>query len=317
MSEIDAQKPQTAYSSLIRDLAILMKPQITALVLITTAGGVWMAPGSIPLASLLAALFGTLGVVVGANTMNCYIERESDKYMGRTKNRPLPAGRISHQKALIYGLLIAIISGWILWRWVNWTTTYLAAIAFISYVWIYTPMKRLSPQALIVGSIPGALPPLMGWTAVTGRIDLAGLVLFGVLFFWQIPHFIAIAFYRQREYERAGLKTFPSQYGHTNALIQGVIWSLFLVITSLLLAPLGVAGWLYTSIASILGGVLLWYSVIGFWAPQRNVWARRFFLYTLIYLTALFGALVLDAGPMGPQSTLSIPPTLHHNLQLR
>ena len=249
--------------------------------------------------------------------MNCYIERESDKFMGRTKNRPLPAGRISANKALVYGLLIAVISGIAIWHWVNLTTTYLAAIAFISYVWIYTPMKRLSPQALIVGSVPGALPPLMGWTAVTGKIDIAGLVLFGILFFWQIPHFIAIAFYRQREYERAGLKTFPSQYGHTNALIQSLLWSIFLVITSLLLAPLGVAGWLYTAIASILGGVLLWYSVLGFWAPQRNAWARRFFLYTLIYLTALFGALVIDAGPMGPQRVIDLPQPIHQDLTLR
>lgn len=304
----------TAYTqepSLLKDLMVLMKPQITALVLITTAGGIWMAPGPIRLSALFASLFGTLGVVVGANTMNCYIERESDKFMGRTKNRPLPAGRLSSNKALICGLLIALCSGYIIWYWVNLTTTYLAAIAFISYVWIYTPMKRLSPQALIVGSIPGALPPLMGWTSVTGSIDLAGLVLFGILFFWQIPHFIAIAFYRQREYERAGLKTFPSQYGHLNALIQGVLWSILLVMTSLLLLPLGVAGWLYTGIASILGAILLWYSVIGFWEPQRNAWARRFFLYTLIYLTVLFAALVLDAGPMGPQEQLDIPQSIY------
>ncbi len=304
----------TAYTqepSLLKDLMVLMKPQITALVLITTAGGIWMAPGPIRLSALFASLFGTLGVVVGANTMNCYIERESDKFMGRTKNRPLPAGRLSSNKALICGLLIAFCSGYIIWYWVNLTTTYLAAIAFISYVWIYTPMKRLSPQALVVGSIPGALPPLMGWTSVTGSIDLAGLVLFGILFFWQIPHFIAIAFYRQREYERAGLKTFPSQYGHLNALIQGVLWSILLVMTSLLLLPLGVAGWLYTGIASILGAILLWYSVIGFWEPQRNAWARRFFLYTLIYLTVLFAALVLDAGPMGPQEQLDIPQSIY------
>ena len=191
------------------------------------------------------------------------------------------------------------------------TTTYLALIAFVSYVWMYTPMKRLSPQALIVGSLPGALPPLMGWTAVTGSIDPPGLSLFGILFFWQIPHFIAIAFYRQREYERAGLKTFPSQYGHLSALVHGVLWSALLVATSLTLFSLGVAGWIYLVISSILGAVLLWYSFVGFWAPQRNVWARRFFLYTLIYLTALFAAIVIDAGPLGPEARLPLPPLFH------
>lgn len=266
-----------------------------------------MAPGSISLEALLAALFGTLGVVVGANTLNCYLERESDKLMARTKNRPLPAGRLQAGRALYYGLGLTLISLIALYEWVNLTTTYLALIAFVSYVWIYTPMKRLSPQALTVGSVPGALPPLMGWTAVTGHIDPPGLVLFGILFFWQIPHFIAIAFYRQREYEKAGLKTFPSQYGHTNSLIQGVIWSALLVITSLLLGPLGVAGWIYMTIASLLGAILLWYSLVGFWSPQRNQWARRFFLYTLIYLTVLFAALVIDAGPMGPETRLPLP----------
>jgi heme o synthase len=297
--------------TLLKDLIILMKPQITSLVLITTAGGIWMAPGPIRLEALIAAILGTLGVVVGANTMNCYIERDSDKFMGRTKNRPLPAGRLSAKKALIYGLLLTVISTFALWRWVNLTTTYLAAIAFISYVWVYTPMKRLSPQALVVGSVPGALPPLMGWTAVTGSIDPPGLILFGILFFWQIPHFIAIAFYRQNEYEKAGLKTYPSQYGHLNSITQGVIWSALLVATSLMLAPLGVAGWIYTSIACILGAILLWYSLLGFWAPQRNAWARKFFLFTLIYLTVLFAALVIDAGPMGPTQEIHLPTSIY------
>ena len=301
-------------SSLLKDLLLLMKPQITALVLITTAGGIWMAPGSIRLEALLAAILGTLGVVVGANTMNCYIERDSDKFMGRTKNRPLPAGRISSTKALIYGLLLTGLSTYALWYWVNLTTTYLAAIAFISYVWIYTPMKRLSPQALVVGSVPGALPPLMGWTAVTGSIDAPGLILFGILFFWQIPHFIAIAVYRQKEYDKAGLKTYPSQYGMLNALVQSLIWSALLVATSLLLAPFGVAGWLYTLIASVLGAILLWYSMIGFWAPHRNTWARKFFLYTLIYLSVLFAALVIDAGPMGPNQQLYLSTSLFYSL---
>ena len=301
-------------SSLFKDLLVLMKPQITALVLITTAGGIWMAPGSIRVEALCAAILGTLGVVVGANTMNCYIERDSDKFMGRTKNRPLPAGRISSTKALVYGLLLTTISTYALWHWVNLTTTYLAVIAFISYVWIYTPMKRLSPQALVVGSVPGALPPLMGWTAVTGSIDAPGLILFGILFFWQIPHFIAIAVYRQAEYDKAGLKTYPSQYGFTNAVAQSLIWSALLVATSLLLAPFGMAGWIYTLIASVLGGIWLWYSMIGFWAPQRNAWARKFFLYTLIYLSVLFAALVIDAGPMGPNQQLYLSTSLLYSL---
>jgi protoheme IX farnesyltransferase len=294
---------------LARDLAALMKPNITLLVVITSAGGLWMAPGALPPLPLAVALLGTLGVVVGANTLNCYLERESDKHMARTKGRPLPAGRLSARGALLYGLTLAALSTVALWTWVNATTALLALIAFVSYVWVYTPMKRLSPQAVTVGSLPGAMPPLMGWTAVTGSIDAPGLALFGVMFVWQIPHFIAIAFYRQREYERAGLKTMPSAYGHTRALWHSLLWSLALVAVSLTLEPLGVAGRLYSSLAALLGAGFLAYSLAGFWARQRNAWARRFFVYTLVYISLLFAALVVDAGPMGPAAHLPLPPT--------
>lgn len=312
MQSLTTTEPEPQPSSLrqlARDLAALMKPNITLLVVITSAGGLWMAPGALPALPLTVALLGTLGVVVGANTLNCYIERESDKQMARTKGRPLPAGRLSARGALLYGLTLAALSTLALWTWVNTTTALLALIAFISYVWVYTPMKRLSPQAVTVGSLPGAMPPLMGWTAVTGSIDAPGLALFGVMFMWQIPHFIAIAFYRQREYERAGLKTMPAVYGHTSALWQSLIWSVALVAVSLTLEPLGVAGRLYTLIAALLGAGFLAYSAAGFRAQQRNAWARRFFVYTLIYISLLFGALVLDAGPMGPATHLPVPIT--------
>ncbi len=303
----ETEPPPPSLRQLARDLAALMKPNITLLVVITSAGGLWLAPGALPALPLAVALLGTLGVVVGANTLNCYIERESDKQMARTKKRPLPAGRLSARGALLYGLTLAALSTLALWIWVNTTTALLALIAFVSYVWVYTPMKRLSPQAVTVGSLPGAMPPLMGWTAVTGSIDAPGLALFGVLFMWQIPHFIAIAFYRQREYERAGLKTMPAVYGHTSALWHSLAWSLALVAVSLTLEPLGVAGRLYTALAALLGLGFLGYSLVGFRAPQRSLWARRFFIYTLIYITLLFGALVLDAGPMGPAMSLPLP----------
>ena len=229
--------------------------------------------------------------------------------MARTKNRPLPDGRMQASFALSFGLVVTILATFTLWKWVNLTTTLLSLIAWVSYVWIYTPMKRLSPQALTVGSLPGAMPPLMGWTSVTGSIDWPGIALFGILFFWQIPHFIAIAFYRQREYEKAGLKTIPSQYGHTNAHWQNLFWSILLVSTSLTLMPLGVAGWTYTLIALTLGLILCGLCLKGFKATKVNQWARRLFLFTLVYLTLLFGALVIDAGSnsMEPEHHIPLP----------
>ena len=292
----------TRIKDLVRDIFALAKPNITLLVLITTAGGLWLAPGGLSGAALFATSLGTLGVVIGANALNCYLERESDKFMRRTRERPLPAGRLSPKFALYVGLALAALSVAALARWVKLTTTLLAALAFVSYVWVYTPMKRLSPIALVVGAVPGAMPPLMGWTAVRGEIEAAGLALFLILFCWQMPHFIAISIYRLTDYEQAGLKTVPGTYGMQSALRQSFLWSVAMVLASLSLTPLRIAGGIYLTIASLLGVGFLWYALAGYRAPQRNRWARRFFLYSLVYLTLLFAALLIDAGPTSPFS---------------
>ena len=179
---------------------------------------------------------------------------------------------------------------------VNPLTGLLGFIALVSYVLIYTPMKRWTPGALFVGAVPGALPPLMGWTAVTGRIDLAGMVLFGILFFWQIPHFIAISVFRQEEYERAGLMVFPSVRGARAAKVQAAVYCALLWAVSLLVTPLGLAGFIYLTTAIVGGATFLWTALAGFSAADDKAWARRFFLVSLVYLTVLFAALILDAA---------------------
>ncbi len=161
----------SANHSRIKDFVNLTKPNITTMVLLTTGGGIWLAPGSISWGRVLIALLGTTLVVGAANTLNCYIERDSDKFMARTKNRPLPAGRMNPQAALFFGLALALTSVPALVWLVNPVTGLLGAAALVSYVWVYTPMKRVSPKALLVGAVPGAVPPLLGWTAVTGRIE--------------------------------------------------------------------------------------------------------------------------------------------------
>jgi protoheme IX farnesyltransferase len=156
-------------------------------------------------------------------------------------------------------------------------------------------MKQYTPAALFVGALPGALPPLMGWTAVTGSIDVPGLVLFGVLFFWQIPHFIAISIFRQEEYERAGLKVLPSVRGIRSAKVQSAIYAAALWAVSLLLVPYGLAGAIYLVTAVVLGGYFFWMALRGFKAEDSNAWAKKFFVASLIYLTTLFAALIIDA----------------------
>lgn len=288
----------SATHSRLMDFVNLTKPNITTMVLLTTGGGIWLAPGDISWSQIMVALLGTTLVVGAANTLNCYIERESDKYMARTKNRPLPAGRMNPQAALFFGLALALTSVPALMWLVNPVTGLLAAGALVSYVWIYTPMKRVSPKALLVGAIPGAAPPLMGWTAVTGRIEWPGVVLFGILFLWQLPHFIAISVYRENEYTKAGLKTVPAERGARAAQWHQLLWCLALLPVSVMLVPLDIAGPTYLVLASVLGLIFIGYAVAGVRSKTPKKASRKLFIYSLIYLTVLFAALVIDAIPM-------------------
>lgn len=279
----------------VRDLIALTKPRITLMVLVTAAGGMWLAPGALDLASM-AIMLATTGMVVGAaNTLNCYLERDSDRLMARTASRPLPDRRLEPSWALILGVVMGLFAVPTLTVAVNPITGLLGAIALISYVAIYTPLKQHTPAALFVGALPGALPPLMGWTAVTDSIATPGVLLFGVLFFWQIPHFIAISVFRQDEYERAGLKVLPSVRGMRSAKVQATVYAGALWVVSLLLVPYGLAGVLYLVAAMALGAYFFWAAARGFWVGDDDAWAKKLFVVSLVYLTALFAALIVDA----------------------
>ncbi len=286
--------------SVVRDLIALTKPRITFFVILTTAGGLYLASGRAgataidPLVAMIAVL-GTALVVSSANALNCWMERDLDVHMARTKNRPLPAGRLSARTALIFGLALGAISVPLLAVMVNPLTGLLAAIALVSYVWIYTPMKQRSPKALLVGSIPGAMPPLMGWTAATGHLEAPGLVLFGILFLWQLPHFLAISVFRQNEYAKAGIKVLPSVKGNAVTKIHAIAYAGALVPMSLLLVPLGIAGGVYLW-AMAVGGVLFAALCISGLRAQTvdNRWARAVFIASIVYLPLLFGALAVD-----------------------
>ncbi|MGB5694391.1 MAG: heme o synthase [Polyangiales bacterium] len=289
-----ATRPATAMVTL-RDLVALTKPRITMMVLVTAAGGMWLAPGSLDVVSMVVMLTTTAMVVGAANTLNCYLERESDRLMARTAGRPLPDRRLEPSWALTLGIVLSLFAVPTLIVAVNVVTGLLGLLALVSYVAIYTPMKQYTPAALFVGALPGALPPLMGWTAVTGRVDTPGLVLFGVLFLWQIPHFIAISIFRQEEYERAGLKVLPSVRGIRSAKRQAALYAGALWVVSLLLVPYGLAGTIYLTAALALGGYFFWIALRGFSAEDDDVWAKKLFVASLFYLTALFAALIFDA----------------------
>ena len=285
----------TSLSPAVRDVFALAKPRITLMVLLTTAGGLWLSPARASKATIAFALLGTSLIVAGANALNMYIERDIDGFMKRTKDRPLPAGRMSARFALIFGVILSVAAVPVLALGVNGTTALLAVLANLLYVLAYTPLKQRSHWALQVGAVPGAIPPLLGWTAATGRVDEGGLVLFAILFLWQIAHFHAIALFRKLEYGRAGLVVLPNVEGDEAARHSIVRHASALAAISLLLYPLHVAHAIYLASAMVLGAGFIGVALLGLRKNVTLKWARGVFGASLLYLVALFAAIAVDA----------------------
>lgn len=295
MSNAAVQKPSKVSTLDWRDIVALSKPGILIFALLTTAGAMSLAPGTIEPSIWIPLFLGTAAIVASANSLNMYLERDIDCRMARTKTRPLPAGRMQPVVALVFGLAMLAISLPVLTLAVNPLTGLCGAIAFISYVMVYTPLKQRTTIALIIGSLPGAMPALMGWTAVTGKLDAGGLVIFGVLFFWQIPHFHAITLFRSKEYSRAGFKVLPVEGNAVMTRVAIVLYSAIQIQLSLMLYPLGVAGIVYTAVAAVLGVSYFVYALMGLRRGGPR-WAKRFFLFSLVYIPVLFSVMVLDGN---------------------
>jgi protoheme IX farnesyltransferase len=284
-------RPQPGALQYAKDLLLLAKPRLSGLVVLTSAGGLALAPGRIGALRATIAILGTAAVVGAANALNCYFERDVDARMRRTRDRPLPAGRVEPFVALALGLAIPAFALPLLALAANPLTALLAFIALVVYVAVYTPMKQRSTLALFVGTIPGAIPPLMGWTAVTGRLDAGGLALFALLFAWQLPHFLAISIYLSEDYARGGLKVFALVHGERATRRWIAAGTVLLLPASLALLPLGIAGPAYGVVAAVAGTALAAYALSGVRATGGR-WARNVFLATLVHLTALFMALL-------------------------
>ena len=305
---LEAEAPASVRKGrLLADLVSLTKPRITAMVVITMLGGMWLATRSGgPQRSVLTlslAMLGTVLVVSGANTLNMYIERESDRFMARTKNRPLPSGRMAPEIALWFGLAISAVAIPLLTFAVNALTGLLAAFALVSYVLVYTPLKRTTTLSLLIGAAPGAIPPLLGWTSVTGHAEWPGVLLFAILFLWQIPHFLAIATFRREDYRRAGLKILPVERGDRVTRHHIVAYLVALVAVTLLLVPFGVGGSFYLVSAIGLGAVFLGFGAWGLRPSAGARWARGLFITSIFYLVLLLGALAVNPSPSGVTSS--------------
>ena len=204
MSEVMVMERPAGFAGVLRDYLQLSKSRIVMMVLITTAAGYLFATRSVDWTLLLNTLIGTALVAAGTNALNQYVERDHDAKMRRTRLRPLPDGRISPRAALFFSVAISLIGTIYLGLTVNWLTAALGAFTLMSYIFIYTPLKRVSTICTLIGAVPGAIPPLMGWTAATGVLGAGGWIIFAILFFWQLPHFMAISWMYRDDYARGG-----------------------------------------------------------------------------------------------------------------
>lgn len=286
-------------SSVVKDLVEITKPRITSTVLLTAAAGVWLANRTFPELAIswvesVLAVVATGVLVSGASALNCWMERGTDAMMRRTRNRATAAGRLPPWAAFAWGMGLSAVALPVLTFLLDPLAGLLGFIALVSYVWVYTPMKRLSSDSLLVGAFPGAAPPLIGWTAVTGRLDLAGVVLFAVLFVWQLPHFLAIAYLCKDDYAAGGLKVHSVVRGEKSTKAWAFFWSIVQLVVSLLLVVMGVAGWLYGVAASVAG--LAYIRETRRWlAPEAGVaQAKRVMLGSVLYLAVIFTALLVD-----------------------
>ncbi len=274
-------------AALLADFASLTKPRLSLQVLITAAGGAWLSGHTLDLRAWVFLLLGTAGTIAAANTLNCVFERESDLFMPRTATRPLPQGRLSAPSAVFFAALLTGTSLPLLW-WVNPFTCALGVVALTSYVFVYTPLKRRTHWAMQVGALPGALPPLMGWVAAAGEVQPGGLSLFAIMATWQMPHFIAIALYRAREYRAAGLHTVVLDKGEDTARLHAFGYTVLQGLAAVSPYFVGLAGPAYLAIAALLSIAYAAYAFSGWWKKKDAAWARRFFLLSNVSLLALF-----------------------------
>ncbi len=280
-------------NQMIKDYIELSKPRIAFFCLIMAAGGIILANNRISVLTLIMTMTGTGLSVAAANVFNMIYERHTDKFMRRTRFRPMVVGKIKVKHALTFACVLALLSIFLLAYFVNVLTAVLALLAIIFYAAIYTPLKVKTPLALVIGAIPGAIPPLIGWTAVDNKVTLSSLALFGVLFAWQMPHFIAIAINHKEDYIKAGIKVVPAVRGEHVAKIQALLWTIVLFVLSLTLFYLNLGSWIYLFFAIVLGIWFLYLSILGLYKPFPN-WPRKFFIASLIYLPALVFGLTLD-----------------------
>ncbi len=281
------------------DFIALLKPRVMSLVVFTGLAGMVAAPGGIhPVLAAIAVL--CIAVAAGAaGAINMWYDRDIDALMTRTRERPIPAGRMIAAEALAFGVVLSIASVTVMALAVNFAAAALLALSILFYVFIYTVwLKRRTPQNIVIGGAAGAFPPMIGWAAVTGDVSLASLAMFAIIFMWTPPHFWALALFRSGDYARAGVPMLPVVSGVPETKRQIILYSVALLPVSLAPYALGAAGAVYAAGATVLGLILV-AGAVAVWRDAGEAAAKRLFGYSIVYLFLLFALLMFDCAPAG------------------
>jgi protoheme IX farnesyltransferase len=281
----------------LRQFFELTKPRVVSLIVFCAVIGMFLAvpAGSwIPLDLLLAATAGIALVAGAAAAVNCLVEQKIDAVMARTRARPLPRGELSSLQTLVFAGVVGGAGLWLLYKFVNPLTMWLTLGTFVGYAVLYTViLKPLTPQNIVIGGASGAMPPVLGWAAVTGQVTPEALLLFLIIFAWTPPHFWSLALYRAEEYARAGLPMLPVTHGRKFTQLHVLLYTLILAAASIMPFVYGMSGWLYLAAAVVLGAIFIAYAV-RIYVDYSDALARRTFRYSIVYLAALFAALLVD-----------------------
>ena len=291
VSEINFPNARSSFQNFLA----LCKPRVTLLIVFTAMIGMFLAtPSMVPLNILLAATVG-IGMASGAAAaFNCLVEQAIDAKMARTRGRPLPTGQVTSKQTFIFATIMACIGLGILYVFVNPLTMWLTLATFVGYAIIYTIfLKPATPLNIVIGGLSGAMPPALGWAAVTGSVSPEAWILVLIIFAWTPPHFWALALYRREEYAKSGLPMLPVTHGEEYTRLQILLYTIILTAVTLMPFALRMSGFIYLALVLLLDGVFMAYA-IGLYRKYSDDLARSMFKFSILYLTLLFAALLVD-----------------------
>lgn len=296
LTNMQATKPQSeAFLESLKNFYALCKPRVTALIVFTAMIGMFLAtPGMVPWTILIATTVGVAFTSGAAAAFNCLIEHKIDAIMARTRARPLPTGQVSNKETMVFATLLGGTGLAILYWLVNPLTMWLTFGTFVGYAVIYTVfLKPATPMNIVIGGASGAMPPILGWAAVNNTVSPESLIMFLIIFAWTPPHFWALALYRREEYAKVGMPMLPVTHGEAFTLLHILLYTIILVLVSLMPYFLGMSGLIYLVASVILNAIFMAY-VVGLYRQYSDDLAKRTFKYSIIYLSLIFAALLVD-----------------------